>query len=321
MLKTNEKFSLTCGHCRSAFDASYKQHWRATRQGTDVYCSPACRHAAIANKLRTPVPNRGPCLTCGKTFFSRRDAKFCSLQCYTNSRQFRAMVERNRRSFVPHRRTKTGVEIPCPECGVLVYRKPFDIARKRRFCSTVCYRSYMAQRFDRWIAHPEGMALPQAYDAFLDRDVLPCPIDNCGWLGKHLTLHANQVHGLKADELKRAMGFNLGSGLVSRPLAIAYQSRPLVGVALDPPCTGYIPQPAVRYRSLEAAEHQKKARALMGKGPQRLCLGCGILFEQSTPMGAAKYCSIPCRTAHYSQRKRKNAKMRSRTERGTFQWT
>lgn len=202
---------------------------------------------------------------------------------------------------------------PCKECGADVYQKP---SRQDKFCSKPCYRAYLAKRFDRWIANPEGLALPQCYDEFLDREVLPCPIVDCHWHGRHLTLHVNQVHGLKAQEFKRAAGFNLGTGVICKPLAQLYSERAPVGIAVDNPFQDTALAAAQeasrvrRYRSKEGAEHRQKGNALMRteSGPHRICNGCGIGFTQSTPAGRALYCSIKCREAYYSARRRDTSK-------------
>jgi hypothetical protein len=75
------------------------------------------------------------------------------------------------------------------------------------------------------------------------------------------------------------------------------------------------------YKSNESKEHAKKSRILMGSGPQRICEACRIEFTQSTPMGKAKYCSIPCRDNYYSQERKKLTTpwyLRERNLDGTF---
>jgi len=58
----------------------------------------------------------------------------------------------------------------------------------------------------------------------------------------------------------------------------------------------------IRYRSLEGKEHVMKAKALLGCGPERVCVGCGKVFRQSTPMGRALYCTRECRNKTYSEK-------------------
>ena len=76
----------------------------------------------------------------------------------------------------------------------------------------------------------------------------------------------------------------------------------------------------IRYRSLEGREHAKKARAMLGPGPQRTCTGCGKVFQQSTPMGKALYCSRECRDSAYAEQRRQGTKQRVRQQDGTFKW-
>lgn len=310
-----EATRLICGHCGATFSGTIQQADR-TRKGVATFCSDVCRYANLRAKFSTPVPTRGPCGGCGQTFPSRREAKFCGMKCYTGSKQFSDMLADARaKSLTPWsiarraEKARRGEGRPCLECGIDVYRKKSEKGRK--FCSTVCYRAYMAKRFDRWLANPEGLALPQGYDGFLDREELPCMIEGCGWTGRHLSLHINQAHGIRADELKRAAGFNLSTGLVSRPLAELLRERKMQGVAADEMMRmlgdtsfkGHVHH----YISLERKEHAAKTRALMGPGPMRRCIGCGISFRQSTPFGKAKYCTIDCRTRAYARKQVEDA--------------
>jgi hypothetical protein len=206
---------------------------------------------------------------------------------------------------------RTGQNVQCLECGEDFYRKKSDAAR-RKFCKKVCYRTYLAKRFDRWIANPEGLALPQCYDEFLDGEELRCVVEGCDWVGLHLSAHMNLAHGVRAQEFKRAAGFNLSTGVVARPVAEAMQTRRRVGVAASngPQLNALavalsraaVQAPNyVQYRSLEAAEHHHKARALglQQPGPSRACRGCGEPFQQATHFGKTVYCSVACRARHY----------------------
>lgn len=328
------RHNLFCGHCGARFLGTYhqKKHLKA---GVAVpYCSDACRLSATRQRQCKPIPRLGPCPTCGKKFHSRRtDKKFCSMRCYTASEQFKEMLQKNRIKSAETRgdrlpgTTQTGRYVMCQECGVEIYEKK---SQKRRFCCRVCYRAFMAKRFDRWVANPESLALPQCYDEFLDREELPCLIDGCGWIGKHLTLHTNFAHGIKADEFKRAAGFNLGTGVISKDLAQAYQARDYQGVASWDEdsreavrkqfLAADLTPSSLRYVSLEAREHFRKARIFLPPGPERHCLGCGVVFTQTTPMGRAKYCSVSCRDEAYRREKKKRAKVRGRKKDGTFAW-
>jgi len=272
-------------------------------------------------------------------FSSRNTQKiYCSLKCYTSSTQFKAMLATNREKIIPTApelsremrekiaaKLRRGEMVPCLECGIEVYRKRCHIG-KRKFCTTVCYRAYMAKRFDRWIANPESLALPQCYDEFLDREELPCIVEGCGWRGKALTLHVNQAHGIRADEFKRAAGFNLGTGVIARPLAEILQGREKQGVA--GPLLGAfdrsagLPKNFVRYWSIEAREHRAKNRALAGYGPLRTCRSCGVKFQQSTPFGKAVYCTRVCRDDDYARaaKMKRQGFIRTHDENGRFRW-
>ena len=254
----------------------------------------------------------GPCPTCGLMFQSRGDKKFCSLPCYVASARFVDMQQRAAKLGTAARKRGAGTEnltgewVPCLECGTDVYRKPSEIST-RKYCSTSCYRKYMTKRFDRFIANPERIALPQNYDEFLTGDLLNCLVDDCGWKGHHLSLHMNQAHGITADQFKKMAGFNLGSGIISQPLRDTLEARPLRGVALpEYEHDTKPPQPNGRYISREAMEHRHKIRALKlaeyGGEINRACRGCGKSFAQTTPFGRAIYCSEPCRDFDYKKK-------------------
>lgn len=253
---------------------------------------------------------QGPCPTCGMMFQSRGPKTFCCLACYVASPMFKetqrlrtaraAEVNALRKGNNP----KDGKMVPCLECGTDVYRKPSEIG-KRRYCSTSCYRKYMAKRFDRFIANPERIALPQNYDEFLTGNLLNCIVEGCDWKGHCLTLHINQAHGITARQFKQMAGFNLTSGIVSQPMREALEARNLRGVALPEYTHDRLPpQPKERYISRERIEHAQKTHALRlaeyGGEINRLCRGCGKSFAQTTPFGRAVYCSIPCRDVHYA---------------------
>ncbi len=164
----------------------------------------------------------------------------------------------------------------------------------------------MAKRFDRWIANPQTMALPQCYDEFMTVDELPCLIEGCGWVGRHLGTHVQLAHGILADDFKRAAGFNLSTGLVGAELhKLLVEINTGKGDRERVIAAGEISnRHGLRgYYSSEASEHHAKARALAGNGPQRTCRGCGAIFQQSTPFGLAKYCTIECRERTYKKQR------------------
>jgi hypothetical protein len=341
---------LWCAHCGAHFVGTKKQAQHIKYSGMRAFCSPFCR---VAARTKGGIPrehNHGPCPTCGEMFFSRVAKTYCSMACYTRSIQYQEMLRCNREAIGNRRRcsgdpgreknegggrTRSGEMVACLECGGEYFRKPKR--KKQKFCSTVCYRSYMAKRYDRWVANPEAMQLPQCYDEFLDRAELGCLVDGCGWSGQHLSAHMNMAHGVPAKEFKRAVGFNVTTGVVARPLAEAMSQRRkdffsnderrtkarlclLGSMGKDSAGVSEVSQ----YRSLEAREHGHKGRSMAGDGPRRVCQGCGAEFQQSTAFGRARYCSPGCRDDHYAHRRheatRDRGMVRVRNPDGTFRW-
>jgi hypothetical protein len=334
--------SLRCGHCSSAFVGSDSQAWKVKYERRTVYCSTACRHAALAKKFSTPVPERGPCPTCGQRFASRTAKTFCSLKCYVASPQFAeigavARVKASTRESIEKRAAiaRKGVVAQCLDCGEEFYQKRASANRSPKlFCGRPCYRAYFSKRFDRWIADPHGMQLPQNYDEFLDNEVLRCLVEGCNWRGKFLSTHVNYAHGVKAEEFKRAAGFNLSTGLVSKDVAQVMSERRLVGVAAS---GGKFPNAQtvslaieaqqregyVRYQSVEGCEHKSKAMAMLAAsvGPERICRQCQAQFTQPTPLGRQFYCSTKCRNSYYAEQARGGPpKVRTRGPDGRIIW-
>lgn len=267
------------------------------------------------------------CEQCGKSFESRRAKIFCSLGCYVKSDRFKANRERALvlASAAPRNIVNgSGEQVPCLECGKVFYRKPS--LRTHKFCSVPCHRSYRAKRFDRWIANPEKIPLPQCYDEFLDSDTLRCLVDGCNWEGQHLTMHMNMAHGVPTDAFKRAAGFNQSTGVVSKSLREDMSKRDKVGVAVSSvPGVGPICTTSNRTRcerSLEHKEHAKKGRALASPGPSLTCKRCGVVFVKKSTMGRAMYCSKKCWQDDYSEHRRKDKppKTRIQADDGTFRW-
>lgn len=292
--------TLTCGHCDATFVATPSQLKHHKYENLAAYCSPICRTAETSQRLRRPKPEFGPCPTCGQRFESRQPKIYCSMKCYVASTAFRQHVQALRQFNVP--RTKRREDRACLECGTV-----FQViaSSPKKFCSQQHYRAYMTKRFDRWIANPQTLALPQAYDEFLTREELPCLIEGCDWRGHWLSLHMNYAHGVPADEFKRAAGFNLGSGIISAPMRELLTQRPqCLHPGTGEELGGASALSHVRhYRSLEGREHRHKALAikLAQHGPRRICKGCGQSFTQSTPGGRALFCSISCRDEWYRQ--------------------
>jgi hypothetical protein len=251
-------------------------------------------------------------------FQSKTSKIFCSLSCYRNSEQFKANGTNNLAKIKAGatRKANALVTKQCLKCNGDISGTKFKML-KRKFCSSICYREYLAERFDRWIASPERIALPQNYDEFLCQEELPCLIDGCDWRGAMLSLHMNQAHGITSDEFKRATGFNLGTGVVSKPTHENLINREKTGIALNPPRTK--PQGVLlvrKYRSKEHAEHQQKAIMLRNEELEenplvKTCNGCGQLFEITKVLSHAKFCTTLCRDAYYKriQKDQRNLKI------------
>jgi hypothetical protein len=242
-------------------------------------------------------------------FFSKTlNKKYCSMHCYTSSPEFKSrLLVRNKTSW--HGQPLAPKPL-CRQCGKEVRR------RASKFCTPSCRRIYFADRFDRWVANPEKIALPQCYDEFLAREELPCLVEGCDWVGKHLACHVNFVHGISAADFKELAGFNSKTGLISSDLSDAFSQRTLDRIEEGTLNRGYqspagsspqvkkeephaLPQPR-----LEGKEHHAKALALMLAGgpqrPPRPCRVCENFVEQPVT-GLKLYCSTQCRSSYYSR--------------------
>lgn len=175
----------------------------------------------------------------------------------------------------------------------------------QKFCSQGCYRKYMSKRFDRYIASPVTLALPQNYDEFLTQESLSCLVEGCKWAGQNLSCHMNFSHGLTADEVKRAGGFNLSTGLVSMPLHQKFcEQNKDKGFSAPPPNAAPGKRRVNNYKSKEGTEHYEKSSLIKRDetGPTRECRFCHQLFSQSTPFGFTIFCSVKCRADEYRER-------------------
>lgn len=279
--------ALPCAWCGSVFTPkSYRNR----------FCSQGCQ-TNFSNK-RVDQHTLGPCPTCGSMFQSRRkDKVFCSLDCYIDSDQFKRMNATNLAALNP----TLGVPKICKGCGA-----EYPRASRALFCGKQCRRKYFADRFDRWVANPENIALPQNFDEFLARDVLSCPVDGCEWEGEHLGYHVNIVHGITAREFKKLCGFNIGSGLVGDALSRSMSDRVklLIADGRIPVGTGFPDgvRTATRCVSLEAREHSKKVRAELPRFRDESlpCRQCGVAVQQPR-CGHRMYCSTRCRSRWYEK--------------------
>lgn len=332
-MSSNKTFQMECGHCRATFEASYKQHWNNKQRGTKAFCSKGCMFANLQKLFGKPKPQYGPCPTCNQMFTSRVKGKtFCSMKCYNASPGFKAMTRANHRKGNDTASAKALARsnkvignntvtikaryvkpVMCAHCKQDFYVST-AYGNRRRYCSDSCRRKHYNERFDRWIASPQTLALPQAYDEFLLQEDLPCLVDGCGWRGKMLALHMNTSHGIQARDFKRAAGFNLHTGIVAITTKEILEARSYSHLPTPP--AGVYPAQFMdyneqeregkikRYRSLEANEHATKARYIAGEfivPPKRCCLNCGTEFDQTTIFGNTKYCSLTCRDDWYKK--------------------
>lgn len=310
-----------CNWCNTAFVPTSNQHHRIAL-GSPVFCSPQCGCAASNSRANHTC---GPCPTCGRLFPSRlKDKKYCSMDCYTSSGELQTRLRDHnnrvhaeavaRRAADPPKMIRNQRRpVSCPQCGTVF------VTLKKKYCSDVCRRAYFSARFDRFIANPERVALPQCYDEFLDSEILSCPVDGCDWTGKQLGNHVNFAHGITADAFRELCGFNAKTGLVSKDVKqvmVDNTRRRIDSGELVPRFTtddGGDRQVRTNNRavSLEAREHAKKARAIMCANytPSRSipCLECGLSIPQP-PQGRRLYCDTVCRSKFYRRKNKAELK-------------
>ena len=236
----------------------------------------------------------GPCPTCGQMFLSNRKGKiYCDMECYskdpkTATRLRKLNEEKSKEATKKALKAEAAGEkttsrpkgMPCKNCG-----EPCRIHRS--YCSSGCRREYFNARFDRWIASPQKLALPQNYDEFLLQDVLPCLVEGCQWKGKHLSFHMNVTHGVSADEFKELAGFNKKTGVVSydvhKLMSRLAKERVAAGLVTGlTPGTPGMPRKNSPSR-LEGREHSRKAHLdAMAQLSDRIkfCRQCGIAIRQ-----------------------------------------
>jgi len=317
---------LHCENCQSDFSGTVAQANSVKYYKRPVYCSPVCRSAAQLRKLHATLiatgkkPRKGvlagPCPQCGKMYESKStDRKYCSMDCYTNSDDFKAMQLENckhgNRTF--SKKMREHMTTNCPVCKneFRMRKGPTNKRGPTKFCSQLCYRKFRADLFDAWTANPQNLTMPQNYDEFMLQNELPCLVEGCVWHGRHLSVHLNQAHGIRANDFKRAVGFNLSTGLVCPDLHKELSDRHKQGVAINnTDYQSFRGESHPRsYVSKESCEHQKKARALMKDtpGPMRTCDNCGDEFRQASVFGRAKYCSHKCRNKFYYKKIKANA--------------
>lgn len=289
---------LQCAWCEQEFSCLNGSQLGAARRGLKVFCSRQCL-VANSNDKR-PWLTRGPCRNCGRMFQSQSKAKqYCSMNCYVTSQDFCDRM----RSYNYRKK----VERACPQCGVTFSN------RHRKYCSDACRRRFFAERFDRFVANPEAIALPQCFDEFLMQDELPCLVVGCDWRGQFLGGHVNAAHGITAEKFKELCGFNDGTGLVAPALGELLSARTKTLIAegkisfdhLD--LTKFKKGETNKRRPLrlESKEHNLKARAiaLADHVPTKSlpCRQCGAEVAQPL-LGRMLYCNTQCRSKFYQRK-------------------
>jgi hypothetical protein len=290
-----EPFECKCSWCEQVFVSNNSAQLGALGQGKKVYCSKRCASAQCRKNSKSRHLC-GPCKECGKMYRSHiRTKTYCTLECYQKSEELQDRLKSNNDA-------KRKPPQACPNCGKTFQHK------KNKYCSSDCRRQYFADRFDRFIANPEKLALPQNFDEFLIQETLPCLVEGCEWVGEHLASHVNKVHGITADKFKELAGFNRSTGLVGANLR-KYLSQRMKdwiadGTVVSDPETlpkGRTSQPPLR---LEAKEHLKKSRAIMrareSARPDRKCRQCDKMVPQPV-IGRRLYCSTMCRSRYYRE--------------------
>lgn len=299
-----------CTQCGEKFVLSQHQIFNLRHKGR-VFCSKKCITLSRGFVIGGDRKTSGACKTCGKEFESAHGNKyFCSLDCYLKDPKSKERLKSMAKKGNMARCKKLGIidagytKINCAFCGIKKKVKKSQVG-KRNFCNSLCYRVYMADRFDRWIASPQTIALPQNYDEFLTQEILPCPVDGCDWEGSFLSAHANFEHGIPAEEFKKLVGFNLSTGLVSPDLSKRMRESALArGDNWLMPGYDSAGPNLNKYKSLESKEHYKKSRALCAAiVPDKFipCRFCGKMVRQNY-FGQTLYCSTTCRSKYYYQK-------------------
>lgn len=252
---------IRCANCDSPFEASDSQAFRSFYNKSDVYCSPTCKSQGMGRKISKkrakPVQMFGPCPTCKKKFPSKDPRVYCSLACWLASPRFKEMLVENSRKGNEAFKQKCEDERPdCPVCKVN------KVKPGRKFCSRKCWRQSYAELFDYQIANPSTLEELQGFDEYLSQEELPCLVEGCDWAGRHLSIHLNHAHGIRAADFKRAVGFNLSTGLVGPDMKATLEARRSNGMTKDEFNLGVRQKNTgenhSRYISKENQEHRQK---------------------------------------------------------------
>jgi hypothetical protein len=326
--ETKELHVFECSMCGDAFESRDRNQLASARKGHRVFCTVKCRTRHV-NRQRESRYECGPCPTCGNMFRTRSpDRKFCTLDCYTQSP---GLLER-----LAAANALKAKEWKCHLCGKDVPR------RKTKFCNDFCRREFFASRFDRFIANPEELALPQNYDEFLNRDELPCLIEGCSWVGVGLSQHVNWIHGIPPDKFKELAGFNATTalmGLAGRKKRSEIMHELIAKGVIVPGRADVLAtaKPSRHTNRLEGREHYAKAMANGGaslrdaavaaaartpearkrvsarmkawyakaKTIELVCQECENPFEtKEYNRDRSRHCSVKCSNAFYRRRRK-----------------
>ena len=302
---------MHCAHCGDSLEPTPRRH-HSTGKGQNLFCNNLCKFAYWRARRKSPPSRDKVCPQCNEGFTTKYyDKMFCSMKCYVESDLYREVRDKARRESIKARRSRAGLQSEklaweCLECGKKHSTRP---SRNRKFCNSTCYRKYMARRFDRWIASPQTIALPQNYDEFLTLEELPCLVEGCNWRGHNLSFHMNMAHGVQARDFKKAAGFNLKSGIISLPLQEALRGWQRKGTPFLIP--GYPGAPwcskPKSYHSLEGKEHRQKGLVLAlesYEGLLKVCQSCEKPYAATFWARHQKYCTAVCREAFYKRRRK-----------------
>ena len=201
----------------------------------------------------------------------------------------------------------------CANCGKVIERKPSLLRSEHPLCSKACYHDYRRKRFDRRIANPETLALPQDYDEFLSKDQLPCLVEGCGWVGQCLAAHMNHTHGIPRREFKKMAGFTLKRGVCTQAISEACSKNSTENHLGDRLGENFSTRPAPKGTrgpmSLQGKEARLKSYILNSELPPEgevaaICIGCGEEFTYPKPRHSApvrRYCTPACQSMHQAE--------------------
>lgn len=293
-------------------------HWHRWRKSGKTPTGPVIPKASLRAQMEAeerqwgPIigkrgPVRGPCKVCKRIFRSFGARLYCSMDCYTHDPEAMERLRKRSKADAEKRRAAAGlppgpIKTECRQCGTEVVAK--CLSKVRKFCGKTCQRRWYAERFDRWIANPESIALPQNYDEFFTRETLPCPVAGCSWEGKSLGYHVNVAHGVTADRMRELLGCNRKTGLCTPDVSDfrSQLARQLIQDGILAPLAdiSMYRQPRHDVRR-EGIERQKKVSAELvttPSGRKLPCRNCGKEVDQML-IGQRLYCDDRCRSEWY----------------------